>query len=544
MNIGLVTREYPPFFGGGIGTYTRRWAMALLEQGHRPVVVTVSDDGTERRKTDAGFTVVRLPFLKGNDWSRPHPAITTPQTLAAMRAFHPVSVFAMQVAAALPRLAAEFGLEAVEFPDTGALGWFAMNERRLGRGLEGIPMVVVVHSPSAWVAELNGERVGPREKAMIAMEAECAAWADGVVFLSDSLRRWTHGRWSPRAAVTLPLALGDQEAVARRAREEGGGGEAGRIVFVGRLELRKGLDTLIPAFGRAVAGGADLRLDLVGQDMTDPRTRGPHGAGLVEGLAAGARGRVTFVGKVLPEEVAARRASARIAVVPSPTDNYPSTCVEAMAAGRVVVAADVGGMREMIRDGECGLLFPPGDAAACAAMLTRAAGMRPEEAAAMGRAAAGRILELCGNARIAAARAADFGGLSLMPHAEARPAVLVVDARCAGEPPGELLGAVRGGVIFAHGWTRDGTGTVTALGTPGPGLAAGAAIGPLAVEAALAARHGVRAGAGGTARVPDTRAVAASLVAAGARGAVAPQVVSDVRSASVASRLWKRLLRR
>src|SRR4051812_46751988 len=110
MNVCLISREYPPFFGGGIGAYTERFARALAGAGHRAVVVTVSGSGREERESEAGVTVVRLPFLAGNEWSGPHPAIATPEHVAAYYAFHPVSVFAMEVARAVPGLARELAI--------------------------------------------------------------------------------------------------------------------------------------------------------------------------------------------------------------------------------------------------------------------------------------------------------------------------------------------------------------------------------------------------------------------------------------------------
>src|SRR5262245_40176407 len=115
MNICLISREYPPFHGGGIGSYTVRGSRALAGEGHRVVVVTVSEDGAEGRERHGACEVVRLPFIRGlaqwGGWSGPHPAIATPETRAAFETFSPVAVFSMQVAAALPRLVRELGLE-------------------------------------------------------------------------------------------------------------------------------------------------------------------------------------------------------------------------------------------------------------------------------------------------------------------------------------------------------------------------------------------------------------------------------------------------
>ena len=58
-------------------------------------------------------------------------------------------------------------------------------------------------------------------------------------------------------------------------------------------------------------------------------------------------------------------------VFPSRRDGYPVACAEAMAHGRPVVATAVGGLPDMVVDGETGLLVPPGDAPALRAAIDR-----------------------------------------------------------------------------------------------------------------------------------------------------------------------------
>lgn len=70
-----------------------------------------------------------------------------------------------------------------------------------------------------------------------------------------------------------------------------------------------------------------------------------------------------------PEDVAAATAASDIVAIPSTEDNLPNSALEAMAAGRAIVACDAGGLRDAVRDGETGLLTPPGDASALAAAI-------------------------------------------------------------------------------------------------------------------------------------------------------------------------------
>src|SRR5207248_2263580 len=133
---------------------------------------------------------------------------------------------------------------------------------------------------------------------------------------------------------------------------------AGTFVFVGRLTAQKALPVLLEAVAR-VEGA---RLELVGD--------GPERARLEE-LAGelGLDGRVQFAGALARDEVLAHLAGARAAVLSSAWENLPHAAVEALSVGTPVVSTAVGGVPEVVHDGENGLLVPPGDVAALASAL-------------------------------------------------------------------------------------------------------------------------------------------------------------------------------
>ena len=82
-------------------------------------------------------------------------------------------------------------------------------------------------------------------------------------------------------------------------------------------------------------------------------------------------GRVRFAGPLSRDEVLALHRAADAAVLSSAWENFPLAVVEALAVGTPVVSTDVGGVAEVVRDGENGLLVPAGDPAALAAALWR-----------------------------------------------------------------------------------------------------------------------------------------------------------------------------
>ena len=128
------------------------------------------------------------------------------------------------------------------------------------------------------------------------------------------------------------------------------------VVTLARLDPQKGLTYLL----RAAAELPDVEFVVAGE--------GPERAALErEARALGVADRVAFVG--FRHDTAALLAGADVFVLPSLNEGLPLAVLEAMAAARPVVATAVGGTPEVVRDGETGLLVPPGDARALAAAI-------------------------------------------------------------------------------------------------------------------------------------------------------------------------------
>ena len=132
--------------------------------------------------------------------------------------------------------------------------------------------------------------------------------------------------------------------------------EKTRVVFVGRLASKKGVDVAI----RAVAESDDLTLVIIGD--------GPERSRLEELTdALGARDRVAFIGQRSRNDVAAEFRTATCVVIPSVValdgdrDGTPNVLGEAVAAGVPVVAARIAGLEELLVDRRHGLLHAPGD---------------------------------------------------------------------------------------------------------------------------------------------------------------------------------------
>ncbi|MFI5413486.1 MAG: glycosyltransferase family 4 protein, partial [Candidatus Lutacidiplasmatales archaeon] len=137
------------------------------------------------------------------------------------------------------------------------------------------------------------------------------------------------------------------------------------LLFVGRLyPEQKGLDPLLRAFAR-IPADLGLRLRLVGEDWGGARVV----ARLAEEL--GVRDRVTLTGPLPRTELLGEYARADLFVLPSLFEPYGIVLMEAMAAGLPIVASRVGGIPEVVAEGENALLCAPNDPAALADALER-----------------------------------------------------------------------------------------------------------------------------------------------------------------------------
>ena len=150
----------------------------------------------------------------------------------------------------------------------------------------------------------------------------------------------------------IPLAAIEQERACgpRRPRS---------VLFVGRLEPMKGVDTLLRAFARLPA---EASLRIVGEgSLRDELER------LAGELRLGDR--VTFTGRLTGVHVLREYANAEIFCGLSRSEALGNVFLEAQASGCAVVATRVGGIPDAVQDGETGLLVPPDDVDAAADAL-------------------------------------------------------------------------------------------------------------------------------------------------------------------------------
>jgi glycosyltransferase involved in cell wall biosynthesis len=136
-----------------------------------------------------------------------------------------------------------------------------------------------------------------------------------------------------------------------------------RLLFLGRLEERKGADRFLHALHSPEVEGLDWTAVMAGDGQIDRYHELAKDLNLM--------GRVRFTGWLDRNAVTALMRASDILVLPSLNEGLPMAILESMAHGLAVVATPVGAIPDVIHDEETGLLVPPGDSHALASALHR-----------------------------------------------------------------------------------------------------------------------------------------------------------------------------
>jgi len=228
----------------------------------------------------------------------------------------------------------------------------------------GVPLVTTVH-----VAGLDALPLSVRFPASL-YERSIGRWilsrSDRVIAVSESAREHAQSLGArPDRVVVIPNGV-DVELFhpVEPTVDQVGPQRPLRVVFVGRLIANKGARLALDAFALLKERGCRFSAVVVGD--------GPLGPSLRDAVRSlGLEGAVTFTGAIVG--VVRELRDADVLIRPSMTEGMSLAVLEAMACGLPVVATDVPGNRDLVRDGENGVLVPYGQPEALAGALERLA---------------------------------------------------------------------------------------------------------------------------------------------------------------------------
>jgi glycosyltransferase involved in cell wall biosynthesis len=220
-----------------------------------------------------------------------------------------------------------------------------------------VPFVVTEHAPwTRWLDQLG-----------IARQAVPAARAAAMIMPVSTSVLGTIRAYAGESARATVVPVGVDEDLFTLGDESAR--RADQILYVGLINFNKGIDILLAAMARLAAQGAPGRLLLAGGSFYR-NTRLQEERLREQAAALGLGDRVTFLGRLLPAEVARLMAASAVVVLPSRAESFGAVLVEALASGTPVVATRCGGPEDIVQDG-VGELVPVEDPVALADALRR-----------------------------------------------------------------------------------------------------------------------------------------------------------------------------
>ena len=366
MRIAFISYEYPPDTAfGGIGTYMYNISRILASRGHDVVVITASHD-REGVFEENGVEIHRIIERKRND-------------------------FAILAAHVFRKLHTDTPFDVIEGPE------FCADARKITEEYDSLPYVLSMHTPSKLSARLNqykgffneikkatrdiwrvvsyslGNRGSMRslESHWVntylymqeRLEMAEARKADLITVPSQSMGEYIERNWKiPFSKIKyVPNAfIPDDSFINIKLGQNGQSGDEVILGFIGRLQYRKGVTFLVRALKKVFQKHPDIHFKWIGSIQTEPNSKLPYDEWIRKELKEYSD-RIEIKGRVPLKEIAGELEHIDIIVLPSVWENFPYTCLEAMSAGRAIIASKEGGMSEMLNGGECGILVDPID---------------------------------------------------------------------------------------------------------------------------------------------------------------------------------------
>jgi glycosyltransferase involved in cell wall biosynthesis len=348
LRILTVTHNYPRFAGDPAGAFVARIAQGAAARGHEVQVLAPHAKGTARVEYGGGVRLQRFRYAPEALERVAYTGGLHQSTLRSPLAALAFPGFLLAFNRAVKRAVHRFQPHLIHahwwFPG----GWFVHKA--------GVPYLTTCHGSDVRLLEQAPLR---RVAAPVFRRAGRVTAVSG--FLAQDLKRLMPDIVRDVLITPMPIDVPAFEAgtIHRKAAPP-------RILYAGNLVPSKGVDILIQAAAELRHLGVEFQLKILGEG---PAERGLRS--LVARLGLGPR--VTWAPFVPQSEMPEEYGSSTITVLPSrgSAEGLGLTLVEALLAGSAVVGTPAGGIPEVIRDEETGLLARDGDAADLARQLRR-----------------------------------------------------------------------------------------------------------------------------------------------------------------------------
>ncbi len=341
MTFWILTTEYPPLSGGGISTYCFHTGQMLTEYGHDVTIFipdyNVSSNTIQKEK---GVTIVRFkPDLSHHEYLGEEAALSLSfsEILADFATRNPSPDF----------------IEAQEY---NGIAYFALQKKLLSNDyFRNSVFFITAHAPGflywdynqAPSYEIPAYWTGEMEKSVLKSADFVISPSQYLLDITSAYFDWGNQKTQ---VIFNPYKQTEDPETSFVPFD---------IVFFGKLTPQKGCVELLRYFKILWDEGFEHPLRLIGggshyfypklMDLGE-HLRRQYATYIEKGL-------LIFEGHINPDKINERLKKAHVVLVPSIVDNLPYTVLEAMSLGKIVMASDRGGHKELIDNGKNGFIF-------------------------------------------------------------------------------------------------------------------------------------------------------------------------------------------
>ncbi len=357
LNVCLVSREYPSETGwGGIGRYTYLTACGLAKEGHNVHVIAQTFKDDEYDYIQDGVHVHRIK----------HPEIF--KVKKGFPEFGRRLEYSWRVYKKILELIKKYSIQIIEGPNFSA-------ECFVYSLFKKTPLVTRVHTPYQEVIRNFNWKMTPDRRLGCFLEDELIRRSDSITCSTDIYAAKVKKKYKLKSEKLSVISLGIEipKTVIRKehtlefTRDK-------KVLFLGRLEKRKGIHILMQAIPQILKEIPNVSFTIIGRDAffqeNESSFQSPANKNFKtefwDKLPPNAKDRVHLLGNASSETLDEHYRSCDLFVAPSLHETFGYVYLEAMSYGVPVIGCKVGGVPEVIKDKGVGILIEPDDSKALA----------------------------------------------------------------------------------------------------------------------------------------------------------------------------------
>jgi len=374
MRIAFVTPEYTtePNFDGGLANYLHRTALCLHQMGHQPVIVVSSDKNEIIIHEDIEVNRVCINYSKfSKNFINSKPNKFSPTLYCIIQSWY--------LNERLRKIHNDKPLNLTQYTNLGGVALFRLSQ---------IPAIIRISSYTPMINRAYKSRIGLQQNFW---EGLALRRADGIFSPSKMLAKIIQEKTGRLIRVIESPYVMDVTQFDDTLYDQHLSGKK-YLLFFGTIGILKGVAVVADVIQPILKQYTNLFFVFVGKDVGTED--GSPMMDYVHKKADTYSDRVIYIDKIPHEQLYPIIKHAQVVVLPSRVDNFPNTCIEAMALGKVVVGTFGTSFEQLIIPEKSGFLSEIDNASSLQSVVQKALDLSEQERETIGNRARERVAEL------------------------------------------------------------------------------------------------------------------------------------------------------